>query len=405
MLGGWEFVWVWGFARSCGGRLACWILLGWALSADGLVAAGLPTGAVAPIAAITPGENFLSIHNSLYERSGAAKEHSTGGYKDWLRRKVYSQQDDARYGLRLDDPQLLVRGRQLLVPGRQVDKKRWADSENMTGKERPLVVLLHGYNSCLEKNKAILEPIRHAGFPCAGFSYPNDYYLAASAERLSLSLKQFARQYPKRKVVLLTHSMGGLVARACLEDPGLDPGNVMRLIMIAPPSQGTLVANVAVATDVWEHWLGRKSGGPWARLRDSVVDGLGEAADDLVPGSPFLQRLNARPRNTAVEYTILLGTGASISQAEMDWVRSAIHKTAGALPGIRRASDKLDETLAEMEEMVEGKGDGIVAVKRGLLAGVDDVILLSFGHLSVTAQPASDPVRQVHKEIMARLMD
>jgi hypothetical protein len=88
----------------------------------------------------------------------------------------------------------------------------------------------------------------------------------------------------------------------------------------------------------------------------------------------------------------------------MNWVRSAIHKTAGSLPGLRRASGKLEQALAEMEEMIEGKGDGIVAVKRGRLPGVEDVVLLSFGHLSVTGLPASDSVRQVHAEIMARLM-
>ena len=338
--------------------------------------------------------------------SGTPRGYLAGGYKDWLREKVHSEQDDARYGLKLEDPQFMEPGK----AGMQVRKRRRvtnserADRETMAEKQRPLVVMLHGYNSCLDNNEAILEPIRQAGFPCAGFSYPNDYYLAASSERLSVSLKQFARQYPQRKVVVLTHSMGGLVARACLEDPGLDPGNVVQLIMIAPPSQGTLVAHAAVATDLWEHWLGRKSGGPWARLHDSVVDGLGEAADDLVPDSPFLQQLNARPRNAAVEYTILLGTGASVSQAEMNWVRLAIHKTAGSLPGMRRASGKLEKTLMEMEEIIEGKGDGIVAVKRGRLPGVDDVVLLPFGHLSVTAQPASDSIRRVHKEILARLM-
>lgn len=323
-------------------------------------------------------------------------ETKSGSYRDWLREKVYTEQDDARYGLKLEPSQR--------VNGQRVNGQRGKDADRLADADRPLVVLLHGYNSRLESNTAILEPIRAAGFPCAGFSYPNDHYLTASAERLSVSLKQISRQSPRSKVVLLTHSMGGLVARACLEDPALDPGNVVRLIMIAPPSQGTLVARAAVATDVWEHWLGRRTGGPWARWRDSVVDGLGEAADDLVPESPFLRQLNARPRNARVAYTIFLGTGAAVSQAEMDWLRATLHKTAGSLPGIRRASDKLEQALAEMEEIIEGKGDGVVAVKRGRLPGIDDVVLLPFGHLSVTAQPANATARQVHKEILARLM-
>ena len=93
--------------------------------------------------------------------------------------------------------------------------------------------------------------------------------------------------------------MGSLVARACIEDPLYDPGNVERLIMIAPPTHGTLIAHFAVGTDVWEHWLSRRDGGPWRRTRDSIVDGLGEAADDLCPNSDFLARAERPPAQSA----------------------------------------------------------------------------------------------------------
>ena len=304
------------------------------------------------------------------------------GFRRWLRNHVWSDEDEARYGLTLD--------------------RNWQEVAARSP-TLPLVILIHGYNSNCERNAPVMEPIRAAGYPCAAFCYPNDWNLAEAAARMSRQLKAFVAEHPTQRIALVTHSMGGLVARACLEDAALDPGNITNLVMIAPPSQGTLLAQFAVATDVWEHWIGRADGYPWSRWHDSIVDGLGEAADDLVPGSPFLASLNARKRNPHVRYAILLGTGASVSQPEMEWLRTAVKETGGHCPGLRDCSARLDAALADMEELVDGKGDGVVAVKRGRLAGVDDVVVLPFGHLNCTDKADCDAVRQVQHEVLSRL--
>ena len=56
-----------------------------------------------------------------------------------------------------------------------------------------------------------------------------------------------------------------------------------------------------------------------------------------------------------------------------------------------------------MDELIDGKGDGVVALKRGQLAGVDDVVILPFGHLSCTGKPDREEVKQVQMELLARL--
>ena len=306
------------------------------------------------------------------------REASGYGWRRWLRHRVYKPADDARYGLQFDE--------------------HW----EQCNADLPVIVLVHGFNSTPQRNDAVLAPLRAAGYACAGFAYPNDQTLSESAERLSAALKEFAAAHADRKLALVTHSMGGLVARACLEDPALDPGDVTRLIQIAPPTHGTLLAHAAVATDIWEHWLGRSGGAPWTRWRDSIVDGLGEAGDDLVPGSPFLTKLNARDRNPSVQYSILLGTTASVSEDEMGWIRDAVAKTGGRVPGLSQASDRLHDLLVDMDELVDGKGDGVVAVKRGRLAGVDDVAVLPFGHLTCTSGDSEDGV-SVQQAVLARL--
>jgi pimeloyl-ACP methyl ester carboxylesterase len=266
-----------------------------------------------------------------------------------------------------------------------------------------VVVLIHGFNSDRAQNLELLRPIRERGFACGTFAYPNDHAIAASGKLLSDELRRFATHFPERRIALVCHSMGGLVARACVENPLCDPGNVERIVMIAPPTHGTLVAYFAVGTDVYEHWLARTSGGPWRRMRDSVIDGLGEASDELRPGSEFLHELNGRTLNPRVRYTVLLGTGASLDDDQVAWIRDSFCKRLAKMPGANGSAERLAEILDDIDEIVEGKGDGIVAVKRGRLDGVADTILLPFGHIAVTGEPQSDALRQVQEIVLKRV--
>jgi pimeloyl-ACP methyl ester carboxylesterase len=277
------------------------------------------------------------------------------------------------------------------------------DGWQQVAADQPVVIVVHGFNSRPEKNRAMLAAIEAAGHPCGTFAYPNDYTIRASAQLLSCELRRFAREHPERRVALVCHSMGGMVARACVEDGLYDPGNVDRLIMIAPPTCGSCIAYFAVGTDLWEHWLVRRSGSPWRRVHDSVVDGLGEAADELRPDSEFLAELNARCRNPRLEYSIILGTGARMSEAELEWIRESVVGRLAEVPGAERGAKRLDLLLADLDELVAGKGDGVVAVKRGRLEGVDDMLVIPFGHLSVTGDATTDAVRRVQEAVLQRL--
>lgn len=275
-----------------------------------------------------------------------------------------------------------------------------------------IVMLLHGFNSTPHRTAALLDAARDAGLECGGFAYPNDQPLAPSTLLLSEELKRLAELRPQLRVALVTHSMGGLIARACLEDPQLAPSNVDRLVMVAPPTHGTQLARVAVATDVWEHWLDRRDGYPWTRWHDSVVDGLGEASSDLSPGSEFLRMLNARPRNPAVSYTLVLGNRATLRDKHAEWiVRSwrtatltgADSVTSRELAAVGHDSPVSCLELNDLDELVDGRGDGVVSVERGKLEGVEDTVVLPFGHLSVSSEGGDAAVLEVRRLILQRV--
>lgn len=301
--------------------------------------------------------------------------------KKWIRQKVVREEDLARFGLKLDD---------------HCQKCLAADEQSQ------LVVLVHGYNSKAEHNAGFFDNLRKNGLACGTFSYPNDQALADSAKLLSRELNAFHEKHPKRPIALVTHSMGGLVARACIEDPELDPGNVQRLVMIAPPTHGTLLAHFSLGADLCEHFFKWGGGGPIKRMRASIADGLGEAVADLQPQSHFLTTLNARPRNPQVKYSLFLGTGAGVRQNEMDLARKLI-RYSGKLPYMSKPVGRFDQMLGDMDEIMAGHGDGVVAVRRGSLRGVSDTIVFPFCHLTVTG-PADDPdIAEVHQAVLDRL--
>jgi pimeloyl-ACP methyl ester carboxylesterase len=338
------------------------------LFSSGSAAPASPTAAAASPA--LPDSSQECILELLHEQHGA---------RAWFRNKITRESDLVRYGLHM------------------------ADGWDCIDPHRPVVVLIHGFNSTPDQNAAIMIPIQKAGYPCGTFAYPNDQPLSMSTQLLSEELRRFARQYPDRRVILVCHSMGGLIARACIENSHDNPGNVIRLVMIAPPSHGTLLAHFAVGTDVWEHWLDRKSGSPWHRFRDSVVDGLGEAADDMCPNSPFLTELNSRPRNSHVRYTVLLGTGGCLEEAQVCWMRKCVRERLAKCPGAKKSAKQIDAVLSDIDELVAGKGDGVVAIKRGRLDGVSDTLVMPFGHMAVTGEPRTDIVRDVQAAVLKRI--
>lgn len=326
-----------------------------------------------------PGER--SVLTGVFQVAGELAHHSAG---PWVRQRLLRDEDATRYGLQLDEG--------------------WEQAA-AAAPQTPVVIFIHGFNSTPRRNAALMVPVRRAGFPAGVFAYPNDWAIADSAELLSMQLKKFAASHPEMKIALVTHSMGGLVARACVEDPTLDPGNVARLVMIAPPTHGTLMAKFAFGADLWEHWLRRGEGDFAARWRDSIVDGLGEADDDLLPDSAFLTRLNARERNPRVRYAIFLGTHAAVTGSELKSIRWALRKSLGRIEGLNKHAESFDGMLASMDELVEGQGDGVVSLASGRLAGVDDVVVLPFNHLTCTgeSQHENDAAGKVQTELMARL--
>ncbi|MBM4087848.1 MAG: alpha/beta hydrolase [Planctomycetes bacterium] len=272
-----------------------------------------------------------------------------------------------------------------------------------TDESMPLVIVVHGFNSSPMRFDSLVDALGREGLAGGTFSYADDQPIADSAVQLSTELKALAAGHPGRKIALVTHSMGGLVSRAAIEDPAMDPGNVTKLIMVAPPTQGSLLAHFAFGLDILDHAFPASERADVSRFYAAVADGLHEAAIDLRPGSRFLRQLNARPRNPRVTYSIFLGSGGRFTQERLNDLRKKLELVERESEVAGLFTMKLDEILADLDEVVRGKGDGVVAIKRGRLEGVEDTQVLGFTHLEALQKVDKLQEQPLFEAVLARL--
>jgi pimeloyl-ACP methyl ester carboxylesterase len=292
----------------------------------------------------------------------------------------WDDRGDSRYGLFLDE-----------------DWQRF-------GGEHPLVIVIHGYSSKPEEFVTLRRRLRDAGFACAVFSYPNDASVALSGYQLASALQEFEQQFPSYRVSLLAHSMGGLVARVVIEDPeAAEVDNIDRLVMVATPNQGSNLARIPISLDAWEHWFDGEPDQMKTVFFDSVIDGLNEARVDLQPGSDFLDRLNGFPRNVDVRYSLLLGDKGPATREQLDELRFWLGRAQQENTVLRALGPRMDELLEDMDELVDDRGDGAVAVERGRLEGVDDTVVLNVNHGAITTDFSAAGSGRLLSEIIHRL--
>ncbi|MDR3640763.1 MAG: alpha/beta fold hydrolase [Humidesulfovibrio sp.] len=143
-------------------------------------------------------------------------------------------------------------------------------------RQRPTVILVHG----LYHNPAawflMRRRLRQAGFAdvrCYGYaSFGRDF--ADIADGLARLLLQTAAEGPGRRLLLLGHSLGGLVIRAACADPRLASCGA---------SDGCPVAGVVTL------------GAPHRGSTLATMLGLGRLARGLSPGGTVIQRVRALP--------------------------------------------------------------------------------------------------------------
>ncbi len=178
---------------------------------------------------------------------------------------------------------------------------------------QPLAVLMQGLDDTGKVWMNLAPALTADGFAVLELRYPNDQAIHFSAEYLKQNLLELQSR-GATEFALVTHSMGGLIARDLLTAPDLaylalsrsgQAPRCQRLIMVAPPNHGSQLAHLRLASEIREHaykvWTGQGT------LLGPFLDGQGQAGKDLLPGSPFLKLLNQRRLPPELPVTIIAG--------------------------------------------------------------------------------------------------
>ncbi len=246
--------------------------------------------------------------------------------------------------------------------------------------DRPLVVLVHGLDCDGSDWSAMAELLERANYQVAYFRYPNDESVVQSSNEFARQMVALRQAHPKLTVDVVTHSMGGLVARGYIEGNRYE-GGIRHLVLIAPPNHGSTWAMFRLLLEVHEHYELWRHNPQW-HWTWMITDGLGEAGSDLMPGSRLLASLNDGPRRQGVRYTIIAGSHTPWQK----WERRSLNAIAKGVPdsienwwGIRQGLGQIRRWSSAIKQH-NGQSDGVVSIQSARLPGVSDVVVLPVDH-------------------------
>ena len=227
------------------------------------------------------------------------------------------------------------------------------DPAPVAAEDQLLVVLIHG----LDEPGGIFDRLSHAleqhGYAHSRFLYPNDQSIVESTDLLS---RHWAELPARQPVVILGHSMGGLLIRDFVTRslPALDPAgaDVVGALLIGTPNQGSEWARLRVWLELRDLFGSEQVDdfGLFAGLRD----GTGAAKVDLRPGSRFLEDLNQRPWPEDIPLRIL-GGEIRLEVEQRQAGLEALEERTGDQDWRQRFTGWLNDSAAQL-------GDGVVAV-------------------------------------------
>ncbi|MFZ4576110.1 MAG: esterase/lipase family protein [Phycisphaerales bacterium] len=261
---------------------------------------------------------------------------------------------------------------------------RW---EPLVGQDSPvqLVILVHGLDEPGNLWDTLGPALARDGHFVAKFDYPNDQAIADSAAGLLEALRDLHTR-GARHVVLIGHSMGGLVARDALTRADgycgavrgrYDLPAVDRLITVATPMHGSQLARFRSFLELRER-LGRvlePENPDWLDLFRND-DGNGEAGRDLTPGSEFLTELNARTMPADLPATVILCRWATPEGSALAGLAASgpVRSVLG-----NGSSEAMLEALGRVSDLI---GDGVVTKDSACATDAEECIVVDADHRS-----------------------
>ncbi len=202
-------------------------------------------------------------------------------------------------------------------------------------KNRECVILLHGLARTSRSMRRMEKGLQEAGYLTCNMGYPSrkypvEYLANTYVDRAVEDCRRKAGENIVQKIHFVTHSMGGILLRQYLAGHGMD--DLGRVVMLAPPNHGSEIVD-RLGNSWWFQLFNGPGGCSLGTAADSAPNRLGPADFPL---------------------------------------------------GIITGSQSLDPVCSSM---VPRPNDGKVAVASARLSGMDDLLVVPYGHTFVMNKP------------------
>lgn len=169
------------------------------------------------------------------------------------------------------------------------------------------VLFIHGAGGAKDNWRRFIERLDRTRYQAWAYTYPSGLPIEQSAARLNEIVGQLHASYRFRRLVVVGHSMGGLVGRRFIALNGQD--YVSELVTLATPWDGVAMARLGAA-------LGDYALPSW---------------QDLVPGSEFLQTVQGDKLPPTVRHHIFFGYRERDDELDSDGVITVRSQRHGAV--------------------------------------------------------------------------
>jgi pimeloyl-ACP methyl ester carboxylesterase len=257
-----------------------------------------------------------------------------------------------------------------------------------------VVLLVHGLDEPGDIWCDLAEALARDGHAVARFEYPNDQRVHDSGAAMVEHLRA-ARAAGVEEVTIVAHSMGGLVSFDALtrEDgyagavrPAGSLPRVTRFVAVGTPWEGSAWAPLRAAAEIREQitrWVRDES---WdiRPMLNYRRDGVGQAGQDLAPGSALILELATRPWPEGLPLTVLAGQITRPDPGTLDTLGDSklLRELLGPGP--------LDRITADLRRASEELGDGVVSLQSALARETEDAWVFEVNHRALVRRSPVD---------------
>ncbi len=134
------------------------------------------------------------------------------------------------------------------------------------------VIVLHGMGRTKLSMSRLSNHLVRQGYNVINFGYSSTRQSVAESARQLATALQKEPAIGSGKVHFVTHSLGGIIVRACLKE--YRPENLGRVVMISPPNRGSEVAD-KLRNNVFYKWATGPAGQELGTQQTSTPNRLG----------------------------------------------------------------------------------------------------------------------------------